>query len=161
MQSRAADAPVSTVTNKGSQQQLVTANLVQLSQNCDARAIDDPLRTVRAGGQHHGLVTAFLSRQFGNSVGQAADQPAPTVTAGGGGKSALVECVLSPELEAGALRCAAFRSPQEEQGIQPRQQLVRLSPTLITPPPALTACIAKLGIAHREREGAHLQLIDL
>jgi DNA (cytosine-5)-methyltransferase 1 len=108
MQSRAADAPVSTVTNKGSQQQLVTANLVQLSQNCDARAMDDPLRTVRAGGQHHGLVTAFLSRQFGNSVGQPADQPAPTVTAGGGGKSALVECVLSPELEAGALRCAAF-----------------------------------------------------
>lgn len=118
MQSRAADAPVSTVTNKGSQQQLVTANLVQLSQNCDARAIDDPLRTVRAGGQHHGLVTAFLSRQFGNSVGQAADEPAPTVTAGGGGKSALVECVLSPEVEAGALRCSAFLMQYYSEGGQ-------------------------------------------
>ena len=118
MQSRAADAPVSTVTNKGSQQQLVTANLVQLSQNCDARAVDDSLRTVRAGGQHHGLVTAFLSRQFGNSVGQAADQPAPTVTAGGGGKSALVECVLSPEIEAGALRCSAFLMQYYSEGGQ-------------------------------------------
>lgn len=108
MHSRPADAPFSTVTNTGSQQQLVTANLVQLNQNCDARPIDEPVRTVNAGGTHHALATAFLSRQFGASIGQAADHPAPTVTAGGGGKSALVECVLSPEVEAGAQRVAAF-----------------------------------------------------
>lgn len=105
---RPAEAPMSTVTNKGSQQQLACASLVQLSQNCDGRAIDEPLRTVRAGGQHHGLISAFLSRQFGNSFGQAADKPAPTTTAGGGGKTAMVTCTLSPEHEAGALRVAAF-----------------------------------------------------
>ncbi|EJN17292.1 site-specific DNA methylase [Pseudomonas sp. GM79] len=102
------DDPMTTVTNTGSQQQLVTANLVHLRGNCDARDTNDPLHTISAGGTHHGLVTAFMERQFGASVGQAVDEPAPTITAGGGGKSSLVEFQLSPEVEAGALRVAAF-----------------------------------------------------
>jgi DNA (cytosine-5)-methyltransferase 1 len=100
--------PMTTVTNTGSQQQLVTANLVHLRGNCDARDAAGPLHTISAGGTHHGLVTAFMERQFGASVGQAVDEPAPTITAGGGGKSSLVEFQLSPEVEAGALRVAAF-----------------------------------------------------
>ncbi|QHF28534.1 DNA cytosine methyltransferase [Pseudomonas sp. R32] len=100
--------PMTTVTNTGSQQQLVTASLLHLRGNCDAREVSDPLHTISAGGQHHGLVTAFMERQFGGSVGQAIDEPAPTVTAGGSGKSSLVELQLSPEAEAGALRVAAF-----------------------------------------------------
>ena len=100
--------PMTTVTNTGSQQQLVTANLVHLRGNCDARDLNDPLHTISAGGTHHGLMTAFLERQFGASVGQGLDEPAPTITAGGGGKSSLVELQLSPEVEAGALRVAAF-----------------------------------------------------
>ena len=100
--------PMTTVTNTGSQQQLVTANLVHLRGNCDARDLNDPLHTLSAGGTHHGLMTAFLERQFGASVGQGLNEPAPTITAGGGGKSSLVELHLSPEVEAGALRVAAF-----------------------------------------------------
>ena len=100
--------PMTTVTNTGSQQQMVTANLVHLRGNCDARNAADPLHTISAGGTHHGLVTAFMERQFGASVGQGMDEPAPTITAGGGGKSSLVEFQLSPEVEAGALRVAAF-----------------------------------------------------
>ena len=100
--------PMTTVTNTGSQQQLVTANLVHLRGNCDARDAADPLHTISAGGTHHGLVTAFMERQFGASVGQGVDEPVPTITAGGGGKSSLVEFQLSPEVEAGALRVAAF-----------------------------------------------------
>ncbi|NNA30672.1 DNA cytosine methyltransferase [Pseudomonas lundensis] len=102
------DDPMTTVTNTGSQQQLVTANLMHLRGNCDARDLNDPLHTISAGGTHHGLMTAFLERQFGASVGQALDEPAPTITAGGGGKSSLVELQLSPEVEADALRVAAF-----------------------------------------------------
>lgn len=105
---KSVDDPMTTVTNTGSQQQLVTANLVHLLGNCDARDLNDPLHTISAGGTHHGLMTAFLERQFGASVGQALDEPAPTITAGGGGKSSLVELQLSPEVEAGALRVAAF-----------------------------------------------------
>ncbi|OZY39377.1 DNA cytosine methyltransferase [Pseudomonas fragi] len=100
--------PMTTVTNSGSQQQLVTANLVHLRGNCDARDLNDPLHTISAGGTHHGLMTAFLERQFGASIGQGLNDPAPTITAGGGGKSSLVELQLSPEVEAGALRVAAF-----------------------------------------------------
>ena len=100
--------PMTTVTNTGSQQQLVTANLVHLRGNSDARDTADPLHTISAGGTHHGLVTAFMERQFGASVGQAMGEPAPTITARGGGKSSLVEFQLSPELEAGAPRVAAF-----------------------------------------------------
>lgn len=106
--SKSMDEPMTTVTNTGSQQQLVTANLVRMRGNCDARSVDDPLHTISAGGQHHALATAFLHRQFGASVGQGINKPAPTITAGGGGKSALVELKLSPEDEQSALRCAAF-----------------------------------------------------
>ncbi len=100
--------PMTTVTNTGSQQQLVAANLVHLLGNCDARDVNDPLHTISAGGQHHGLASAFMERAFGGSVGQGLDDPAPTITAGGGGKSSLVSLTLSPEHEAGALRVAAF-----------------------------------------------------
>lgn len=106
--SKALPEPMTTVTNTGSQQQLVTANLVHMRGNCDARDVEDPLHTISAGGQHHALATAFLSRQFGASIGQGLDTPAPVITAGGGGKSALVELQLSPDVEEGALRCAAF-----------------------------------------------------
>lgn len=106
--SKALPEPMTTVTNTGSQQQLVTANLVHMRGNCDARDVEDPLKVISAGGQHHALATAFLSRQFGASIGQGLDTPAPVITAGGGGKSALVELQLSPDVEEGALRCAAF-----------------------------------------------------
>jgi DNA (cytosine-5)-methyltransferase 1 len=66
--------PMTSVTSRGSQQQLVSAHLAQLRGHCDARSLEEPLRTVSAGGEHH----------------------------------ALVEYTLSPEAEAGALRCAAF-----------------------------------------------------
>ncbi|NWA32734.1 DNA cytosine methyltransferase [Pseudomonas sp. C6002] len=100
--------PMTTVTNTGSQQQLVAANLVHLRGNCDARDVNDPLHTISASGQHHGLVSAFMERAFGGSIGQGLEEPAPTITAGGGGKSSLVSLTLSPEHEAGALRVAAF-----------------------------------------------------
>jgi len=74
MLSRGMDETVSTVTNTGSQQRLVTANMVTLRRNCVGRSADEPLPTLTAGAEHH----------------------------------ALVECTLSPEVEAGALRCAAF-----------------------------------------------------
>ena len=74
MHSRGMDETVSTVTNTGSQQRLVTANLVTLRKNSTGRGMDAVVPTLTAGAEHH----------------------------------ALVECTLSPEVEAGALRCAAF-----------------------------------------------------
>lgn len=100
--------PMSTITNTGSQQQLVTAHLAHLRGHCDARDCMEPLRTISAGGEHHAVISAFLSRQFGASIGHAADAPLGTITAGGGGKCALAICTLSPDDETRALRVAAF-----------------------------------------------------
>lgn len=86
--SRPADQPMTTITNTGSQQQLVTAFLAHFRGNCDSRAIDEPLRTVSAGGQHHGLVEASLI-QAGHGEREGQDWQHLGV-------------------EGAALRCAAF-----------------------------------------------------
>ena len=78
--------PLTTVTNTGSQQQLVTAYLAHLRQHCDARDVQDPLQTISAGGEHHALVAAFLTA----------------------GETALGERMVSPQDTEGALRVAAF-----------------------------------------------------
>lgn len=70
----ALSSPLSTITGRGTQQQLVTAHLATLRNNAIAADVRDPLSTITAGGGHH----------------------------------ALIECQLSPESEAGALRVAAF-----------------------------------------------------
>jgi len=137
-----ASLPLSTVTNSGSQQQLITAHLTTLRNNCVGVGAEDPVPAITAGGTHHGVVSAvlssyytdesnrcrdlrdpaatittenrlglasvFLSRQFGASVGHGADAPHGAITAGGGGKSALVECVLSIEQLDAALGVARW-----------------------------------------------------
>ena len=71
---RDARQPLSTITGRGTQQQLVTANLVTLRNNCLGGDIRGPITTIAAKGGHH----------------------------------ALIECQLSPNDEAGAVRVAAF-----------------------------------------------------
>jgi DNA (cytosine-5)-methyltransferase 1 len=53
--------PVSTVTNTGSQQQLVTAHLATLRHHSTGTAADAPLSTIAAGGEHHALVQTTLA----------------------------------------------------------------------------------------------------
>lgn len=87
--------PVSTVTNTGSQQQLVTAHLATLRHHSTGTAADAPLCTIAAGGEHHALaqttlapadeasaqrVAAFLVTYYG--AGQPVDlrDPMDTIT---------------------------------------------------------------------------------
>ncbi|MBF8793580.1 DNA cytosine methyltransferase [Pseudomonas monteilii] len=87
--------PMTTVTNTGSQQQLVCASLATLRRNCIWRAVDEPVPTMTAGAEHHALVeyklsqeheegalrvAAFLISYYGTENTSAADAPAPTVT---------------------------------------------------------------------------------
>lgn len=110
--SRPATEPLPTVTASGSGGHAVaTAFMAQANGGFNAthsKPLDAPTTTITNTGSQQQLVTAFLSRQFGASVGQAVDDPAPAITAGGMGKTSLVELQLSPEVEEGALRCAAF-----------------------------------------------------
>lgn len=92
---KGADEPLTTVTNTGSQQRLVTASLATLRRNCVGRPVDDLVPTMTAGAEHHALVeyklspeheegalrvAAFLISYYGTENTSAADAPAPTVT---------------------------------------------------------------------------------
>ncbi|RSC25278.1 DNA methyltransferase [Pseudomonas putida] len=92
---RGMDEPMSTVTNTGSQQRLVTASLATLRRNCVGRAVDDLVPTMTAGAEHHALVeyklspeheegalrvAAFLISYYGTENISGCDSPAPTVT---------------------------------------------------------------------------------
>ncbi|WP_028634923.1 DNA cytosine methyltransferase [Pseudomonas parafulva] len=92
---RSMDDPMSTVTNTGSQQRMVTANLATLRRNCVGRAVDEPVPTMTAGAEHHALVeyklsaeheegalrvAAFLISYYGAENISGCDSPAPTVT---------------------------------------------------------------------------------
>ncbi|WP_288803876.1 DNA cytosine methyltransferase [uncultured Novosphingobium sp.] len=79
---RAADAPLSTVATAGSQQRLVTSNLVKLRGTCrDGQSVEEPLHTISAGGTHMGEVRAFLIKYYGNEQdGHGLDNPLGTVT---------------------------------------------------------------------------------
>ncbi|MFV0929348.1 DNA cytosine methyltransferase [Pseudomonas jessenii] len=89
------EAPMTTVTNTGSQQQLVTANLATLRKNCVGRGMDEPVPTMTAGAEHHALVqytlspeheegalrvAAFLISYYGTENVSGAGEPAPTIT---------------------------------------------------------------------------------
>ncbi|MEX5364386.1 DNA cytosine methyltransferase [Pseudomonas guariconensis] len=92
---KGADEPLTTVTNTGSQQRLVTASLATLRRNCVGRAVDEPVPTMTAGAEHHALVeyklspeheegalrvAAFLISYYGTENISGCNSPAPTVT---------------------------------------------------------------------------------
>lgn len=117
---RDAEQPIGTITASGGHA-VAAAYLMQANggfNETPGHAADQPFSTITNTGSQQQLVTTFLSRQFGASIGHAADDPMATTTAGGGGKSALVECTLSPSEEAGALRVAAFLMRYYGQGGQ-------------------------------------------
>lgn len=87
--------PASTITNTGSQQQLIAANLVTLRRNCTGRDANEPLPTLTAGAEHHGIVqytlsqeheagalrcAAFLISYYGNDGMRDPREPMPTAT---------------------------------------------------------------------------------
>jgi DNA (cytosine-5)-methyltransferase 1 len=77
---RAADDPLSTVATTGSQQRLVTSNLVKLRNNCTGQPVDEPMHTIATGG-HMAEVRAFLVKYYGNEHdGHGLESPLGTVT---------------------------------------------------------------------------------
>ncbi len=74
--------PMTTVTNTGSQQQLVTATLVTNTTGHAPTDLDCPVPTVTTG-QHHALTTAHLVHMRGNCDARDANDPLHTISAGG------------------------------------------------------------------------------
>ena len=84
---RAADDPLSTVATSGSQQRIVTSNMLKLRGTSDAHieasteSVDEPLNTISAQGQHMAEVRAFLIKYYGNEQdGHGLTNPLGTVT---------------------------------------------------------------------------------
>lgn len=79
---RAADVPLSTVTVRGTQQRVVTSNLVKLRGTCaHGQPVEEPLHTVSAGGLHMAEVRAFLLKYNGNEQdGHGLEGPLGSVT---------------------------------------------------------------------------------
>lgn len=101
------ETPIGTVTASGGYA-LSAATLIQLRKNCDGRDIKDPLKTVTSGGNHHAAVVAFISSYYTDDANRSRsiEDPAATITTEN--RLGLIECTLSPEHSAGALRVAAF-----------------------------------------------------
>ena len=100
--------PVSAITSKGSQQQLVTAFLARQFGNSIGQPVKQPAPTTTAGGGGKTeLVVGHLAHLRGNCDARDPRDPLHTISAGGQ-HHAVVEYRLSPEDEAGALRVAAF-----------------------------------------------------
>lgn len=102
------DRPMTTITNSGSQQQVVTANLVTLRNNCVGHGVDEPVATITAGAEHHAVVSAFLSSYYTDESNRCRDMGAPAATITTENRLGFVECTLAPETEERALRVAAF-----------------------------------------------------
>lgn len=102
--------PIGTVTASGGGQALAAAYLMQANggfNTTPGHSLEEPASTITNTGSQQQLVTAFLSHLRGNCDARAADEPLRTISAGGQ-HHGLVECTLSPDDEAGALRTAAF-----------------------------------------------------
>lgn len=73
--------PISTLTERSTQQQLVTAHMLQMkgSDRRD-RPADAPAWAVTSQGEHIAEVRAFLLKYFGTATGQRADEPLHSAT---------------------------------------------------------------------------------
>ena len=104
------DDPVPTITTCAGRNLLTTAFLERANGGFyDGAGEDmrDPAPTICAEGSHARLVTAHIQPMQQHSPGADAHDPLGAVLAGGT-HHAVVECELAPEVEAGALRVAAF-----------------------------------------------------
>lgn len=74
--------PLSTITGRGTQQQIVTSHMIKLRGTCkDGQPVTEPCPTITAGGLHIGEVRAFLLKYYGNEKdGQGLKSPLGTVT---------------------------------------------------------------------------------
>jgi DNA (cytosine-5)-methyltransferase 1 len=114
-----ADEPMPTITSGAGAKRpagaahamgVITAFLEQANggyYNGDGHDLRKPVPTITGTGSQSRLATAHLAKLRGTSSAADVADPLHTISAGGE-HHAVVECTLSPEHEAGALRVAAF-----------------------------------------------------
>lgn len=105
--------PLGTIVGGGVKHAVVSAFLEQANGGgpngnpARARSAAEPVSAITGTGSQQRLATAHLAKLRGTSAAADVTDPLHTISAGGE-HHAVVECTLSPEHEAGALRVAAF-----------------------------------------------------
>lgn len=76
------DTPLPTTTMRGTQNQLVAANLIRMANSNGRQSIgcDEPVPTICANGHKAALVYSFLVKYFGTAIGASLHDPSPTAT---------------------------------------------------------------------------------
>ncbi|RVM91479.1 DNA cytosine methyltransferase [Sinorhizobium meliloti] len=78
---RAASEPLSTLTVRGTQQQVVSCHLMNMKgSDRHAQDIREPVPTICASTTHAALVSAFMVKYYGSAVGHPVDEPLHTIT---------------------------------------------------------------------------------
>jgi len=74
--------PLSTITTRGTQQQIVALHMMNMrgSGGRGARSLHDPAATITAQGNHAALVAAFMVKWYGTAVGASLHDPLHTLT---------------------------------------------------------------------------------
>lgn len=111
-------APLATIAAQGEHHGLATAFLEQANGGFyqgDGNDARDPVSTITSSCSQQRLVTAHLMTNTSAHCGAGGTDQVPTITSAG--NQTLVECTLSPEQEAGALRVAAFLVKYYRSGI--------------------------------------------
>jgi len=75
--------PLSTLTTRGTQQNLACAYLTKMRDTSTAASVQEPVPTLSAGGNHIGAVAAFLTKYYGTAEGQHAGEPLHALTTKG------------------------------------------------------------------------------
>jgi len=109
---RACDKPLSTVTMRGTQQNLVSAFVSRQFGTSTGHAIEAPLGTTTADGQgKSALVAPFLQKYYGADQDPRLEEPLHTVTARdrfGCAEASLAAPPFTPDMEARARQVADF-----------------------------------------------------
>jgi DNA-cytosine methyltransferase len=78
---RKAHAPLSTLTTRGTQQNIVAASMISMhGTSRRSSEVTQPVQTITAGGGHAGLVYAFLQKYYGQGTGQNLSDPIHTIS---------------------------------------------------------------------------------
>ena len=81
---RSADQPLSTLTTRGTQQNIIAASMFNLRGTKDGQLnglpIDQAVPTISAGGGHAGIIAAFLHKYYGTEQDPRIDEPLHTLT---------------------------------------------------------------------------------
>lgn len=114
------ERPIGTLVGTG-KHAVATAYMMQANggfNTTPGHSLEEPSSTVTNTGSQQQLVTAFLSSYYTDESNRCRELTDPTATITTENRLGLIECTLSPQEEAGALRVAAFLMRYYGQGGQ-------------------------------------------